>query len=61
MQEQDRYGRLLAYLYLADGTMLNELLFGSVSFLSCHQLASAYWPRENRKPALSRCAALTGG
>ena len=26
MQPRDRYGRLLAYVYLSDGTMLNALL-----------------------------------
>ena len=26
VQERDQYGRLLAYVYLPDGTMLNELL-----------------------------------
>ncbi|NPC90838.1 thermonuclease family protein [Bacillus sp. WMMC1349] len=26
VQERDRYGRLLAYVYLKDGTMINELL-----------------------------------
>ncbi|WP_405054376.1 thermonuclease family protein [Tepidibacillus marianensis] len=26
VQERDKYGRLLAYVYLSDGTMLNELL-----------------------------------
>lgn len=26
IQERDKYGRLLAYVYLKDGTMINELL-----------------------------------
>lgn len=28
MEPRDRYGRLLAYLWLADGTLFNELLLG---------------------------------
>lgn len=29
VQQRDRYGRLLAYVYLADGRMLNELVVSS--------------------------------